>query len=234
MCVCVCVFTVHLLIRLRSVCVARKDYAYLCHLLTPPPLSLQIQKIQIPCLCIFVETSMEAEQSKRERRENSAKSEFPTPCFNCDYLPDDPAIIMRSIGERVQRAVRLPSCPFQVANQATPEQCVTLFEEAALKEACRVAGISFDNHALVTGYIAQAPQYMNGVLHHLSENKCAAVAQALALMFTAMNPVVNTWGFWSSQIQGANDNPLGEIMVVRSGSLVEVLASLRLRGAFAP
>ena len=92
----------------------------------------------------------------------------------------------------------MPSCPFQVANQATPEQCVQLFEEATLKEACRVAGISFDTHALVAGYIAQVPQYMNGVLHHLSDNRCAAVTQALQLMFTAVNPVVNTWGFWSS------------------------------------
>ena len=95
----------------------------------------EIQKIQIPCLCIFVETSMEVEPSKRKRpRENSAKSESPTPCFNCGYLTDDQAIIMRSIGERVQRAVRLPSCPFQVANQATPEQCVELFEEASYAE----------------------------------------------------------------------------------------------------
>ena len=177
---------------------------------------------------------MEAEhEPSKRKRENSAKAESPTPCVYCGYLPDDPAIIMRSIGEKVQRAVRLASCPFQVANQATPEQCVEVFEEATLKEACRVAGISFDNHALVAGYIAQSPQYKNGVLHHLSDNRCAAVQQALQLMFTAVKPAVNTWVFWSSQIQGANDNPLGEILVVRSGSLVEVLAALRLRGAYA-
>ena len=143
------------------------------------------------------------------------------------------AIIMRSIGERVQRAVRLLSCPFQVANQATPEQCVDLFEEATLKEACRLAGLSFATYALVTGYDAQTPLYMNGVLHHLSEVKCSAVTQALQQMFTMQNPVVNTWGFWSAQIQGANDNSLGEIMIVRGGSLVEILSALHSRGACA-
>ena len=96
-----------------------------------------------------------------------------------------------------------------------------------------MAGITFERHALISGYLAQVPQYANGVLQKMTAINCASVEQALVEMFTVVNPVVGTWSFWSTQVQRANHNPLGEIYLVRSGSLVSVLASLKLRGAYA-
>ena len=157
-----------------------------------------------------------------------------TVCEMCGAVADDPTMMIRCHAANLHTALGLVSSPVQRNPLWGPNDSVRAFQEAIFQKACGIAGISCTRHAVVKSFLGNQTEYYGGILARLSDSNCRDISDALKQMFVARQPVRGSWAAWSLDIKAANHNPIGEIFIIRTGSVVEPLAELEADGAFMP
>ena len=130
----------------------------------------------------------------------------------------------------VHTALALNGSP--VPQQQTPTASSKAFQEYALKEACRLAGIRYAQHAVVKELHGGVATYFPGVLQGLGTPQCQEIIHSLRELFADRNPAAGGVASWSTVVQGNGNNPLGTFFVCRN-SIIEEVGEVQQVGAFA-
>ena len=169
-----------------------------------------------------------------ETQDTDTVSVQDTVCEMCGAVADDPIMMIRCHAANLHAALGLVSSPVQRNPLWRPNHSIQAFQEAIFQKACSIAGISYTGHAVVKSFLGNQAEYYGGILARLGDSKCRDITDALKQMFVARQPVPGSWVAWSLDIKAANHNPIGEIFIIRTGSVVDPLAELQADGAFMP
>ena len=153
-------------------------------------------------------------------------------CEYCGFIPGDPALVIKAFSENILAAVGLQSCPFAVPPNPNNYQARAAFLDSTMQEACTLAKMDFCDHRVIKTHANQTAQLTKGVLQRLPEGKLQRIKDALHSMFITTNPSRGTWAYWSHDIVRNGYNPIGDVMIIRGGGIVEEVRELETHGAF--